>query len=129
MLSWAKLAIEGDTIRAIEVLDRAVAEMPFSQIRHNYQSLPLIEAYYMAGADEKGNAILNEYAGILEENIAYYLRFEGKRADMVNQKLRENISLLYELYNISNHFDQKKGRITKFFIDHGLMGRHRFNTN
>lgn len=49
-----QLVAEEDTTKAIEVLDRAIEEMPFNQIRHSYvQTIPLIEAYYMAGADEK----------------------------------------------------------------------------
>ena len=52
----AKALLEkGDTTRAIEVLDTGIRKIPFSQIRHNYLStVPIIEAYYMAGAFDKG---------------------------------------------------------------------------
>ena len=39
-----ELVAAGDTTRAIEALDRVVKEIPFSQIRHNFQTHYLIEA-------------------------------------------------------------------------------------
>ena len=119
-----QLVAEGDTTKAIEVLDRAIEEMPFNQIRHSYvQTIPLIEAYYMAGADEKGTAVLEDYAKILEEYIDYYFRFKGKQAGLVQTQLRTNISLLYELYSLAQKYNQTEeaGKIEKYFVDKGLM--------
>ena len=119
-----QLVAEGDTTKAIEVLDRAIEEMPFNQIRHSYvQTIPLIEAYYMAGADEKGTAVLEDYAKILEEYIDYYFRFKGKQAGLVQTQLRTNISLLYELFTLAQKYNQTEeaGKIEKYFVDKGLM--------
>ena len=77
----------------------------------------------MAGADEKGTAVLEDYAKILEEYIDYYFRFKGKQAGLVQTQLRTNISLLYELYTLAQKYNQTEeaGKIEKYFVDKGLM--------
>lgn len=101
-----QLIAEGDTTRAIEVLDRAIEKMPFNQIKHSpTMTLPLIEAYYMAGEIEKGNAILSDYANILKEYVAYYMRFPEKKADQIEQQFNEKISILVELYRMAKEVD------------------------
>lgn len=119
-----QLTAEGDTTRAIQVLDRGVEEIPFSQIRHSYVlTMPVIEAYYDARATEKANAVLSDYQRILEEKISYYMRFNGRHGDLVRNQLKDNIALLYELYNIAKHYNQveKATEIEKFFVSQGLM--------
>ncbi len=121
-----QLLAEGDTLRAIAVLDRSAEELPFSQIRHNYYSIGMIEGYYRAQAFDKGNALLNEYARILEENTAYFLRFTGKKADLVNDRLRNEIGLLYELFKVAGEYGQhdEAEQIRQFFVAQGLMNEH-----
>ena len=53
-----QLLAEGDTTRAVEVLElRSYGEFRSSQIRHDYlTTIPLIESYYKAGAFDQGNA-------------------------------------------------------------------------
>lgn len=108
----AKALLEkGDTTRAIEVLDTGIRKIPFSQIRHNYMStVPIIEAYYMAGAFDKGNEVLEEYAKNLEENITYYLRFTGKYKDLTLRDVKENAEYLYDLYQIAGMVRDRPGK-------------------
>ncbi len=117
------LVSQGDTVRAVEVLDRGVEEMPFSQIKHSYVlTMPVIEAYYMAGAMEKANAILEDYASNLEEYIRYYMQFTGDKADMVTQVLQEKMALLGELYNMAKVYNQTQQaeKIHQFFVSVGI---------
>lgn len=118
-----KLLAEGDTLRAVAVLDRSAEEMPFSQIRHNYYTIGMIEGYYRAGAYDKGNALLNEYARILEENAGYFLRFTGRKAELVDDRLRNDVGLLYELFKVAEKYHQTEeaDKIKKFFVAQGLM--------
>ncbi|RHO68728.1 DUF2723 domain-containing protein [Alistipes sp. AF48-12] len=121
----AKALLEkGDTTRAIEVLDTGIRKIPFSQIRHNYMStVPIIEAYYMAGAFDKGNEVLEEYAKNLEENITYYLRFTGKYKDLTLRDVKENAEYLYDLYQIAGMFGQtgQARQIEQYLIDKGIV--------
>lgn len=101
------LVDQGENEKAIEVLDYAVAQIPFNQIRHSYTlTLPIIEAYYKAGDVEKGDAILQEYANILQEYINYYMRFTGRRREHVEYALEEKISLLGALYHVALRNDR-----------------------
>ena len=112
------------TTRAIEVLDTGIRKIPFSQIRHNYLStVPIIEAYYMAGAFDKGNEVLEEYAKNLEENITYYLRFTGKYKDLTLRDVKENAEYLYDLYQIAGMFGQtgQARQIEQYLIDKGIV--------
>ncbi len=126
-VQFARLADElvaaGDTTRAIEVLDKAVKEIPFSQIRHNYLTRYIVESYYSAGAFEKGNAILEDYAKILEEYMDYYLQFKGKYRELIFTQLNDKYSDLYNLYVLARAYQQQDqtNAIENFFRKHGLI--------
>jgi hypothetical protein len=78
-----KLAEQGDTARAVELLDRAMTEYPHSQLDYNFSTPKLIEGYYVAGALDKGDALLEDYANTLQEYIEYYLQFTGRKSLLV----------------------------------------------
>jgi len=119
-----QLVAEGDTTRAIQVLDRAIQEMPFDQIRHTpVQTIPLIEVYYLAGATDKANEILLDWAIILEEYIAYFMRFTDKKAQLTEAVFNDKAVYLYELSKIARNNNQQDIalRIEKIFAAAGLM--------
>jgi hypothetical protein len=60
------LLSEGDTAKAVEVLDKTVAIMPHDRVPHNFFSLFIAENYYKAGEPEKGDQVMRELA---EENL------------------------------------------------------------
>ncbi len=101
------LMAHGDTVRAVETLDRALELMPSPQIRHSYmQTIPLIESYYQAGEFTKGNALLDDYARVLTEYFNYFIRFRGTKADRVMVELRDKLSILEVLLDLAEHYDQ-----------------------
>ena len=126
--AYARLASElverGDTVRAIKVLDYCVERIPFSQIRHSYAlTIPIIEAYYKAGAMEKGDAIFDDYRRILEEYVLYFDRFRGtKKEHLVDDALKEKLSLLGALYHAAEDHGRKdkSKQITDFFDSVGV---------
>ncbi len=130
-VQFARLANElvaaGDTTRAIEVLDKAVKEIPFSQIRHNYFTRYIVESYYNAGAFDKGNVILGDYAKILEEYMDYYLQFKGKYREMIFTQLNDKYSDLYNLYVLARAYHQQDqaDAIETFFRKHRLIEEKR----
>lgn len=94
-----ELIIRGDSTRAVEVLDAGLEKMPTSQLRFTESNTyPFIEAYYAAGATDKGDALLRDYAQNLMEYIDYYLGFEGVQADMVQELLYERLDALEQVY-------------------------------
>ena len=87
---------------AVELLDLALEKMPTSQLRFNYaNTVPLIRAYYMAGAPEKGDSLLKEYADNLLEYIDYYLTFTGTQRTLVEEELDDKIYYLDRLYALA----------------------------
>ncbi len=119
-----QLLQEGDTTRALKVLDTGIEKIPFTQIRHDILStLMMAETYYMAGAFDKGNAIAEDYARILEEYIDYYFRFTDRQAELVRPQLGSAIRSLKEIGNVASGYGQKElaEKIDQYFRSLGLM--------
>ncbi|MBR2442801.1 MAG: DUF2723 domain-containing protein [Rikenellaceae bacterium] len=96
------LLAEGDTLRAVEVLDHAFEVLPQSQFRDNYMiTTPAIEAYYKAGAFNQGDQVLLNFADSLLEYIYYYSQFEGRWEDMVADDFEDKLANLQELYRLA----------------------------
>ena len=108
--SFARLAnaltAEGDTTRAIEVVDRAMTELPLEQLRMDDMVVYLIEAYYRAGAYDKGNALAQKAGTILTEYVDYYSRFKGNKQTLVENEMMDRLRMLYNLYLITSQYGQ-----------------------
>ncbi len=101
-----QLIDEGDRERAVEVLDRALIEYPLSKFDYSerYGISPvyfMIDAYYAAGAFERGDVLLEDYANTLQEYIEYYLRFDGAKANLVAQAWSDKFQHLDSLARLA----------------------------
>ena len=94
-----QLTLEGDTIKAVEVLDTCLKRIPPKQIRYNESMLALINAYWKAGEFEKGNKLANDYGDNLMQYLDYYEQFVGRKADLMQQNNVEAFTELYTLYS------------------------------
>ncbi len=99
---------------AVELLDLGLERLPTSQIRFSdTNTYPFLEAYYAAGAmgaegaDEKGDALLLEYARTLIEYIDYYLRFEDIQGDMVSGIIDDKLDELGDLYYLASYAQRR----------------------
>lgn len=110
--SFARLAKEltakGDTVRAVEVLDRAMQEMPLEQLRMDDMVPFIVEAYYKAGAYDKGNALALKASKILMEYVDYFDRFTGNKKKLVESEMMDRLRTLYNLYLIAEQNGQKE---------------------
>lgn len=110
--SFARLANEltakGDTVRAVEVLDRAMQEMPLEQLRMDDMVPFIVEAYYKAGAYDKGNALALKSSKILMEYVDYFDRFTGNKKKLVESETMDKLRTLYNLYLIAGQNGQKE---------------------
>ncbi len=125
--AFARLAIglaeRGDSTLAVEVLDRAIEEMPFSQIPHSHvQTLPLIEAYYAAGDKAKGDAVLDDYFTTLKQDLDYYARFRGQKADLVGQEVETSLRSMAILHAVAEKYGRTEqvARIKEVFNLYGI---------
>jgi hypothetical protein len=102
-----RLAEQGDTERAVEVLDRVMTEYPHNQMDYDFWSTyAVIEAYYVAGANDKGDALLEDYANTLQDYIEYYLQFEGRKATIVEDVWYGKYRDLVEVSELAHHYNR-----------------------
>ena len=117
-----ELIIRGDSTRAVEVLDAGLEKMPVSQIRFtDANTYPFIEAYYAAGANDKGDALLRSYAQNQMEYIDWYLGFEGVQADMVQDLLYERLDALEQVYLLAAYAGRREmvEQLNEYFFSLG----------
>ncbi len=94
------LTERGDSLKAIEVVDRAMQEMPLEQLRVDDYVTSLVESYYKAGAWEKGDALALKVANLQGEYVDYFDRFKGRKLELVRNNLGERLRSLYHLYEV-----------------------------
>jgi hypothetical protein len=119
------LVNEGDSVRAVEVLDRGVEELPFSKVPHGYQSFPYIDAYYYAGAMEKGDALALDFAHDITQKLYYYFTFPDSKQELIKDELIEQFQYLehliysvllpYERWELLNELDMRLEIAELFF--------------
>lgn len=93
-----KLLEQGDTVRAVKVLDKAMAELPLNQLHYDEMLIPIIEGYWRAGEDKKGDELAMKYIDVMAEYLAYFDQLKGsKRSGFQNlqQEKERNLYLLY----------------------------------
>ncbi len=107
----------GEKEKAVELLDKALYELPTWQLRFtDSNTVPLIEAYYAAGETEKGDALLTEYVNNIVDYIEYYLTFEGVQADLTEPLLDNRLDELEQVYYTAAY--AKRNEILKWFNDY-----------
>lgn len=103
--NFARLAMElvkeGKPEKAIEVMDRALEEVPFSQMGYEIQQVMAVtEAYYMAGAHDKANAVFDAFINDIKQRLLYFSQFKGRKAALISDEVRFNLrdmSFMYEI--------------------------------
>ncbi|MBT5750595.1 MAG: DUF2723 domain-containing protein, partial [Flavobacteriales bacterium] len=78
---------KGDTARAIETLDKCMAEFPRDVVNLSYFALPIIDIYYKLGEDEKAKKILAVMIDDYLTEIKYLKEFKS------GSGLKQNIGI------------------------------------
>lgn len=87
------LVMEGKKDSAIKAIDYCLKSLPKDQIQYDVFTVRLVEAYYMAGATDKANALSKELFNFFEERGKYYLSF-GKKKNLVRPEIDENMQIM-----------------------------------
>jgi tetratricopeptide (TPR) repeat protein len=98
--------IEGDTARAIKSLDRAMELMPDSKVPYNFFVILIAEAYYRAEQLEKGDAILERYLDILDENLRFFFAFKGKKARLISEDREQALVYTNRINQIAEQYQR-----------------------
>ena len=121
------LIVEGQTDKAIEVLDKAMKIMPEHNVPYNFFTLLIAEAYYRAEAFDKGNAIFERMIELEEQNLNYYFSFRGRRANLVESNKQESLAIMQRISHLTIMNDQEElaersGDIFERFYDLYMQG-------
>jgi hypothetical protein len=95
------LTTEGKKEKAIKVLDRCLEVMPEKTVPYDYFILPVAEAYYNAGAADKGDKIMFRMLEIYTKNLAYYFSFRGKWAGLVDYDKQQSLAVVNRILQIA----------------------------
>jgi tetratricopeptide (TPR) repeat protein len=94
------LTREGKKDKAIAVLDRCLEVMPDHNVPYDYFIMPVAEAYYRAGAKDKGNELVKHLFSSYEQESNYYFSLDDDRFKQIQQKSQQALSILYRLSTI-----------------------------
>lgn len=97
---------KGDKQKAIEVLDYCLKVLPRHNVPFNYFIMPVAEAYYKAGANEKANGLVKEIADIYEDDLRFYFSLKGELAENVDNEKEQAMSVMQRLVMITKVFKQ-----------------------
>jgi hypothetical protein len=99
-----QLMFEGDTVRAIESLDRAMELMPEENVPYSFFIIPLAESYYTAKEFDKGDAIISRYIDIQTENMEFFFAFKGSKAKLVNDDKEQSLAITNRIMQVTEKF-------------------------
>jgi len=99
---------------AIMALDRAYEAIPVYQLSLSYFDLPLLEQYYIAGANEKGRALAEAMFKATSEEVEYLLSFPRKFSNSIKNELqnRKYYTMLH-ICEITRQYDRSLFEIFK----------------
>ena len=101
-----ELIREGDTTKAIAVLDRCMELTPHEQIPFDHNILQIANAYYQCSQFEKANALVKSLSEICEEKLSYYLDQKNRFIASINEEILYNFQVLQNLVMITKNFNQ-----------------------
>ena len=101
-----ELINEGDTARAIRVLDRCIALTPDSKIPFDHTIIQIANDYYKCNRFEKANEMVRQLSEICNGKLAYYLDQNKAFISSINDEVMYNFQVLQNLVVITKNFNQ-----------------------
>ncbi|MGE0088978.1 MAG: DUF2723 domain-containing protein [Bacteroidales bacterium] len=99
-----QLMVEGKKDSAISVLDRCCEITPHNCIPYDLFFLDVIEAYYRAGAKDKGDKYAAEFADITEKELNYYFSLPQKFLVTLDYEQRLSLHIMQRLKDYTKYF-------------------------
>ncbi len=90
-------AQQGDTLKAVEVLDLSIEKMPIKDFGHFSLSLGYPELYYQLGETEKARKSAETLFTIFQEQLLWHAEFPSTQINWVSDETETNIYLLGNL--------------------------------
>lgn len=111
-LNMARLAsalvVENKKDSAVKVLDYCIQEMPDETIPYNFLMIAVAEAYYKAGATEKGNDVLTRLSDIYEHELKYYFSLQPRFVRLVQDDIEQATTVMQRSLSLAMVYDQEE---------------------
>ena len=88
-------AIEGDTLKAVEVLDLSIDKLPIEDFDHYSLSMEYPEMYYQLGEEKKGRETAEDLIRLFREKLIWFSTFSSDDFDMVFEEFDLTFRYLY----------------------------------
>ena len=89
---------KGDTLRAVQVVDKCISEFPREVVNLTYFTIPIIDIYYKAGEFKKGDDL---FATMIDDYFKeYYYLSDFERGSGVKQNLNISTQVLGSLTRV-----------------------------
>ncbi len=98
---------QGETTRALQVLDRVVEITPHEKIPYDHTIIQIANGYYRCKEIEKGNELVNKLAVISDEKLTYYLDQNPRFIASINNEILYQFQIMQNLMNICTSYNQK----------------------
>jgi hypothetical protein len=103
-----ELLTQGDTVKAIQVLDRCIELTPNERIPFDHTLIQIANAYYKGKQLQKANDLVNRLGDIYIEKLDYYLDQKEGFISSINDDIIYAFQILQNLVMISRNFDQEE---------------------
>ncbi len=91
------LVAEGQTDKAVQVLDRGIELIPHKIVPYNYFSIMMAETYFNAGKAEKGKEIINTIMTDYEEQLEYFFKLNKPMRASVDEDIQRILYFMREM--------------------------------
>lgn len=99
-------AIEGDTAKAVEVLDLSLDKMPIKDFGHYSLSLGYPEMYYKLGETEKARKAAETLFTLFDQQMEWHMSFPEKQIKWTVEEIRNNLFVMENLLEQVQTFDR-----------------------
>lgn len=100
------LLAKGDSVRAREVLDVVMKEMPHSHVPLMIFNYRMVELYHLAGAPDKANALAKDLFDMFESEAKYFRSLRGKYATFYERDMQNAMAIMQEMVRMANQYSQ-----------------------
>ena len=91
----AAFAMEGDTLKAIEVLDLSLDKLPIEDFDHYSLSMEYPEMYYQLGEQEKARTNAENLIRLFKEKLVWFSTFSVDEFDIIFEEFDLTFRYLY----------------------------------
>jgi len=123
------LVAEGKNEKAVEVLDRCEWLFPAGRVPYDPYSPDIIEAYFMAGNNEKAVALTKDLRDYYYERLDYYLRQSPYIISSAQYEIQtaiqytSRVAVFCETYGETDLAEEINGRLEAYYTDY--VGKQR----